>query len=132
MSTASPTIDEYLAKLPDASRMALRELLETIRATVPGMEERASRGVPFFRYRNRRVVGFGATARHLSFYIMEGEVLRTHAAELHGLDVSSTVIRFSSAKPLSRRLIRTLVLARIAEIDRALERSTSRSMSEKR
>ncbi len=122
MTNVASTTDEYLRSLPAANRRALSAVRAAIRAAVPGIEERPSRGVPFFRYRDRRVVGFGATARHLSFYVMEGEALRTLAHDLGDFDVSSTVIRFSPDRPLPTELIRKLVLARKAEIDRSLDR----------
>ncbi len=66
--------------------------------------------------RARRAVGYGAAKGHLSFYIMHGEVLRRHAAQLAAYDVSRTVVRFTPDRPLPGALVRTLVTARLREI----------------
>lgn len=112
----TPTHD-YLAALPPAQREALTVLRDTIRGVAPAMEERLSSGAPFFWHRGRRAVGFGAAKEHLSFYIMHGNVLARHRKELEPYDVSRTVVRFTPNRPLPSELIRTLVRARIEEIE---------------
>ncbi len=121
MPARSPDTDRYLAALPEAPRAALAALRETIHAVAPELEERLSSGAPFVWYRGRRAVGLGAAAQHLSFYIMHGGVLAAHARELAGYDVSRTVVRFTPERPLPPALVRTLVKARLAEIDAALD-----------
>lgn len=112
------TPDEYLSVLPVREREALVALRATIRSVEPDMEERMSGGAPFFWYRGRRAVGFGAAKLHLSFFIMHGAVLKTHRKHLAAHDTSSTAVRFTHNKPLPAALIRKLVRARIAEIER--------------
>jgi uncharacterized protein YdhG (YjbR/CyaY superfamily) len=118
MKRAPTTTDEYLSALP----MAHRETLEAVRATIKSvgrdMEERMSSGAPFFWFGGRRAVGFGSAKRHLSFFIMHGAVLKAHRKDLVAYDTSRTVVRFTHDKPLPAALIRKLVRARIAEIER--------------
>lgn len=118
MKKAPATTDEYLAALPRADREALEAVRATIKSVAPDMEERMSSGAPFFWYRGRRAVGFGAAQRHLSFFIMHGTVLMAHRKDLAAYDTSRTVVRFTHEKPLSVSLIRKLVRARIDEIGR--------------
>ncbi|HEX6226806.1 MAG TPA: DUF1801 domain-containing protein [Chryseolinea sp.] len=113
----SNAIEKYLMGLVLEERNALSELRTQILKIIPGVEERLSRGVPFFYYKGKRVVGFRASKTHLSFFIMEGKVLKELHKEIAGLDYSSTVIRFSAENPIPEKIIAKLVKARIQEID---------------
>jgi uncharacterized protein YdhG (YjbR/CyaY superfamily) len=116
------TPDDYFAALAPAQRSALESLRATIRTVTSDLVERRSSGAPFFWYRGRRALGLGAARGHLSVYLMHGRVLEQLRDELAGFEVSSTVIRFASDRPLPAALIRRLVKARLAEIDEALRR----------
>lgn len=118
MKKLPETTDEYLAAIPAAHREALEAVRATIKSIAPTMEERMSSGAPFFWYGGRRAVGFGAAKRHLSFFIMHGAVLAAHRKDLGVYDTSRTVVRFTHDNPLSSMLIRKLVRARVAEIER--------------
>lgn len=111
----------YLSALPLPQRRALERLRTTILSVAPDMNERLSSGAPFVWHRGRRAVGFGAARHHLSFFIMHGQVLHTHRADLAGYDTSRTVVRFTPERPLPAGLVRTLVRARLAEIERAVD-----------
>lgn len=126
---ASP--DEYLATLAPAQRVALEAVRDTIRSVEPKMTERMSSGAPFFWYRGKRAIGFGAAKTHLSLYITHGAVLKTHRHELAAFDTSTTVIRFTPEQPIPAALVRRLARARLSEIsestvDEAVLRSTSK------
>ncbi|GIM88006.1 iron chaperone [Salinispora arenicola] len=109
-------VDKYLADLPAEQRAALQRLRDTIRSAAPQAEETIRSGVPAFRINNRPLVSIGAASNHLSLYIMYGDVLRTHADDLHEYDTSNTVVRYQPDKPLPDRLVTKLVKARLAEI----------------
>lgn len=109
-------VDKYLADLPDEQRAALQRLRDTIRSAAPQAEETIRSGVPAFRVNNRPLVSIGAASNHLSLYIMYGDVLRTHADDLHEYDTSNTVVRYQPDNPLPDRLVTKLVKARLAEI----------------
>ena len=113
----SNEIEKYLNGLVVEERKALSELRNQILGIIPEVEERLSRGVPFFYYKGKRAVGFRASKTHLSFFIMEGKVLKELHKEISGLDYSSTVIRFSAENPIPEKIIAKLVKARIQEID---------------
>lgn len=118
MKTSLETIENYLSSLPVPIRETLQVLRATIKSVAPDMEERLSSGAPFFWYRGRRAVGFGAAKTHLSFYIMHGDVLNSHRKDLAEYDTSRTVIRFTQEKPLPEKLVQKLVRARLEEIER--------------
>jgi uncharacterized protein YdhG (YjbR/CyaY superfamily) len=62
------TVDQYLAGSKDSERKALERLRRIIRAAAPKVEECISYQLPAFRLDGRLLVGFGASANHLSFY----------------------------------------------------------------
>jgi uncharacterized protein YdhG (YjbR/CyaY superfamily) len=115
----------YLNNLSPREQSVLGALRNKILDYVPEIEERLSRGVPFFYYRGKRTVGFRSSKNHLSFFIMEGNVMENLKDELAKYDSSSTVIRFKSDNPLPEELIKKLVLARVSEIDTNEKKKTT-------
>jgi len=120
--TKSNVVLNYLKKLTFNEKEALGTLRKQILKLVPEMEERLSRDVPFFYYKGKRAVGFRSSKTHLSFFIMEGNVLKELQKEIAHLDVSPTVIRFKPKNPIPEVLIEKLVLARVQEIERQLSK----------
>lgn len=90
---------------------------------MPDSEERLSRSVPFFYYKNKRVVGFRSSKNHLSFFIMEGKEMNALRKEMTGFESSSTVIRFPVENPIPEWFVEKLVLARITEIERTFTKN---------
>ena len=114
MAGKPKTIDEYLATLSDDKRVALEKLRKTIRAAAPKAEECISYMIPAFR-QNGLLVGFGAAARHCSFYPMSAATVAAFKNDLKDFDTSKGTIRFQPSKPLPVALVRKLVKVRIAE-----------------
>jgi uncharacterized protein YdhG (YjbR/CyaY superfamily) len=113
--TAKPTtIDEYLDPLGEKERQALDKLRRAIKAAAPEAEECISYGVPAFRL-DGMLVGFGASAKHCSFFLMNGSTVDDHKTLLKGYDTSKGTIRFPAAKPLPKALVTRLVKARAKE-----------------
>jgi uncharacterized protein YdhG (YjbR/CyaY superfamily) len=110
----------YLNSLPLSDRQALSALRQQILSIAPGLEERLSRGVPFFYHRGKRAVGYRSSKQHLSFFIMEGKVLDRFRKEFAMFDNSSTVIRFMAENPIPKEIIENLVRARMEEIEESL------------
>jgi uncharacterized protein YdhG (YjbR/CyaY superfamily) len=113
------SVSEYLARAPEPQRTALEQLREAVLSVVPEADEVIRRGVPAFRYRGKPLVSLGAARRHVSLFIMYGDVLKTHAADLEPYDVSNTVVRFDPYSPIPAALVTKLVRARATEIDEA-------------
>jgi len=108
------TVDEYLEFVSDKQRPALEALRKVIRSTAPKAEECISYGIPLYRL-NGHLVGFGATAKHCSFYVMSGSVLEGFQEEVSSYDSSKGTIRFQPDRPLPASLVRNIVKARILE-----------------
>lgn len=116
MARTSSPVAAYFAALPADQRRALQQLQRTIRRLVPDAEEAIRYGIVTFR-RSRPLVGLGASAKHCAFYLMSTATLAAHRAAVRGLDTSAGTIRFQPGAPLADALVRTLVLARLAEND---------------
>lgn len=114
MAAKPTTHDEYLAALDEDKRAALAALRKAIKAAAPKAVECISYGVCGFRL-GKMLVGYGATAKHCSFFLMSGTTVADHADELAGYDTSKGTIRFTPDRPLPAALVRKLVKARVAE-----------------
>jgi uncharacterized protein YdhG (YjbR/CyaY superfamily) len=108
------THDDYLAALSDEKRSALEKLRKAISSAAPEAEECISYGICAFR-QNGMLVGYGAGAKHCSFFLMSGSTVEQHQEELADYDTSKGTIRFPPDKPLPTALVRKLVKARLAE-----------------
>ena len=106
-SPAGPpkTIDEYLARVDPEKRAALAALRDTIRKAAPKAEECISYGIPAFR-QDGMLVGFGATAKHCAFYVMNGTTVEDFKDALAGFDTSKGTIRFQPSRPLGAALVK--------------------------
>lgn len=60
------TVDEYIDDAEPDARPILGELRELVTSTLPGVEERISYGVPFYKLHGQ-VGGFSAYKNHVSF-----------------------------------------------------------------
>lgn len=113
--TRSP-IDAYLVEFTGVQRESLDNLLEILRAELPGAEEVISYGLPCFKVEGRAIAGFGGFANHNSYFPHSGAVL-DHVDRLpKWCGVSKGTLRFSLDRHLSRALVRRLVKARLADI----------------
>lgn len=112
----------YLDNLPIEEKEALQNLRNQILNISPLFEERLSRGVPFFYYKGKRAIGFRSSKKHLSFFIMEGNVLNTLRNEFSAFKNGPTVIQFTPENPLPKDLISKLVRARISEIEKSISK----------
>lgn len=108
------TIAQYLGALAEDKRAALEKLRKDIRAAAPGTEECISYGIPAFRLGGKFLLGFGAAAKHCSFY-PGAKPIAVHRALLKNYSVSRGTIRFAAENPLPTALVRKLVMTRLSE-----------------
>ena len=118
MAAKPKTIDQYLASVSTDKRVALEKLRKTIKAIVPKAEECISYGLAAFRLDGKMLVGFGASAKHCSFYTWSGSTVKDHKDDLKDYDTTKGSIHFHTDKPLPVALVRKLIKARILENDR--------------
>ena len=116
-NTAPKNTDEYLARVPEPARSTLKKIRAAIRSAVPPeTTEVISYGIPAFKYKGV-VVWFAAFSQHCSLF-PTASVIETFKNELQGFTLSKGTIQFPVDKPLPATLVKKLVKARVAQIER--------------
>jgi uncharacterized protein YdhG (YjbR/CyaY superfamily) len=115
--TGNVTIAGYLARTPAPARKLLREIRETIRSAVPREAvEVISYRMPAFKH-GRVLVWYAAFADHVSLF-PGGSVLARFENDLADFQTSRGTIQFPLDRSLPTALIKRIVRARVAEIQR--------------
>jgi uncharacterized protein YdhG (YjbR/CyaY superfamily) len=123
-ANSSPrTVDEYIEAAPAGRRRGLTQLRATIKAAAPAATESVSYGIAGFKYGGKPLVYFGYWKDHLALYGLGAGVIKSHAADLKPYDVEKGTIRFAAGVAAPAALVRTLVRARLAELDKPLVRT---------
>lgn len=116
---SSAEIDAYLAAVPEPQRTTLSSLRSTLQSLLPTADEGIAYGVPAYRVDGVAVAGFASYARHCSYFPMSGSVLSTVSASVEGYRTSKGALQFAIDAPLPTTLVRTLVKARLAELQQS-------------
>jgi uncharacterized protein YdhG (YjbR/CyaY superfamily) len=86
-------------------------------ATPPETTEIISYGLPTFRYKGM-LVSYGAFANHCSLFALNGSALGELKNELRAYSTSKGTIRFPADQPPPAALVKKLVKARVAQIEK--------------
>lgn len=114
MSTPA-AVDDYLAALPEHSRLALERLRETIRSAAPDATELISYQMPAFKCHGRLLVSYAAFKGHCSLFPMSKGVIETYRDELETFVAGRGTLRFRPEAPIPDSLVRKIVGARLQE-----------------
>ncbi|MGC1482722.1 MAG: DUF1801 domain-containing protein [Candidatus Acidiferrum sp.] len=118
---AAKSVAEYLAGVPEPARGTLKKIRAAIRSAVPPeATEAISYGMPVFKYHGS-LVWFAAFANHCSLF-PTALVIETFKNELKGFTTSKGTIQFPTDKPLPSALVKKLVKARVAQVNRKKHR----------
>lgn len=113
------TIDEYLAQVPEPARGTLGKVRTIILSAAPRETvETISYGIPAFKYRGSTLAWFAAFADHCSFF-PTGSVIAMFRNELRAFPLSKGTVRFPIDKPLPATLVKKMVKARLAQVQKA-------------
>jgi uncharacterized protein YdhG (YjbR/CyaY superfamily) len=108
-------IDRYLGALDEPKRTTLAQLRDTLVAIVPDAEQCISYGMPAFKLRGKTIAGFAAFKSHLSYLPHSGSVIPRLAKETEAYTKTKSSLHFPVDEPLPKKLVKTLVDARMAE-----------------
>jgi len=119
-STTKPptTIDEYISVTPEPARSTLIRMRQAIHAALPEATEAITYQIPTFKYRGHSVVAIAAFKNHCSLFPMSGAVIEKFKDELERFHTSKGTLQFPTDKPLSAALLKKLIKARMAEIEK--------------
>jgi uncharacterized protein YdhG (YjbR/CyaY superfamily) len=112
---APPSVDDYLAALPEKSRVALEKLRRTIRAAAPEATETISYRMPTFKNEGRFLVSYAAFKNHCSLFPASEAVMKALGEELKPYFSGKGTLRFTADKPIPAALVRKIVKTRIEE-----------------
>ncbi len=111
------TVDEYLARVPEPARTTLNKVRAVIRSVVPPeTTEAISYGVPAFKLKGP-VIWYAAFSKHCSVF-PTAAVIEQFKDELKGYTTSKGTIQFPVDKPLPAALLKKMVKARLAEMEK--------------
>ena len=106
-------IDEYISTFPEAVRIKLERLRQTIREAAPGAEEAISYKIPTFKM-NGNLVHFAAFKKHIGFY-PEPSGIEAFKEELTKYESAAGSVKFPIDEDLPLDLIRRIVKYRVKE-----------------
>jgi len=116
-------IDGYLSKLSEPQKSTLTQVRRMIAKILPEATECISYGLPAFRYKDTVIGGFAAAKKHCSYYPFSGSTLGRLENKLVKYQQTKSALHFPFEKPLSKKIIKLLVLTRIAEIQPKKQKS---------
>ncbi len=113
---AQDEIDAYLAALEEPKRSTLEQLRTVILEVVPDAEQGLAYGAPAFKVRGKTVAGFAAFKNHLTYLPHSASVLAQLGDAVARYETSKGSLKFAIDQPLSKRLVVTLIAARMREL----------------
>ena len=118
-SSTLKDVEAYFSSVPEPARSTLLAVRAAIRSAAPkDAFEGFSYGFPAFKVQDGTIGGCAARAGFCSYYPMSGRVITGLSKELKDYATSKGAIRFPIDKPLSDALVRKLVEARLADMER--------------
>lgn len=108
MAKTVTSVDEYLARQPEAAQRTLARVRSAIRTAVPGADEVISYKIPTYKLHGRVVLYFAGWKQHYSLYPADRELLAAFKADLSPYEVSGSTIKCPLSAPVPVKLIERL------------------------
>lgn len=110
-------IDEYLADVPEPARSTLNKMRAIIRSAAPSeTTETISYRIPAFKYK-QVLIWFAAFSDHCSLF-PTAAIVESFRDDLKEYSTSKGTIHFPLDKPLPATLVKKMVKARVAQIEK--------------
>ena len=116
MGEKAKSVEEYLNALDPACRAELERIRDLVKQLVPDTEETISYGMPTLKYKNRALVYFTASKKHMSFYPSSWAIEELQD-QLKDYKTTEHAIQFTLDKTLPSRLVEDLVRVHLRDID---------------
>lgn len=116
MGEKAKNVEEYLNALDPAYRAELERIRALVKQLVPDTEETISYGMPTLKYKDRALVYFTASKKHMSFY-PSSWAIEELKDRLKDYKTTEHAIQFTLDKTLPSRLVEDLVRVHVREID---------------
>ena len=110
-----PSVEAYLAAVPEPMRAALEHLRATIRAAAPDATEAIYYQMPAFRAKGRALVSYAAFRDHYSLFPLGAAVIDALGEEVAPYRTGKGTLQFRLDEPLPEALVQKIVKARLAE-----------------
>jgi uncharacterized protein YdhG (YjbR/CyaY superfamily) len=121
----TPTVADYIARMPPVARRALKQLRTTIRAAAPGITERISYRIPVFALEDRFLLYIAAFKEHVSVYPVTSGMVARYGKLIAPYRAGKGTLRFPLEEPIPAGLVAKLAKVRVQE--RRAEASQGRS-----
>ncbi len=105
---SSQEVDAYLAGLEPDRREALTELRAVVLEEAPGAVETMKYRMPTYEYQGGVLCAFASQKQYMSLYMDTG-LVEQHRADLDGLSVGKSCIRFRKLDKLPIGTVRTML-----------------------
>jgi uncharacterized protein YdhG (YjbR/CyaY superfamily) len=111
----TPTVDDYLAALPEDRRAVVQALRDTIRSAAPDAVELISYQMPAFKTHGQFLVSYAAFKHHYSLFPASEAVVDALGGELTPYLAGKGTIRFPANAPIPLATVTRIVKVRLAE-----------------
>ena len=105
MQSKAATISEYLEELPADRKSALNELRALIHRVAPKAEEFMQYGLPAFG----DLCAMASQKDYMSLYVCEGDIVKTHLAQLGKVSCGKGCIRFKRLADLNLKAVESIL-----------------------
>ncbi|MDF3027377.1 MAG: hypothetical protein K0S23_1684 [Fluviicola sp.] len=116
MKTTFTTVDEYIQEFEGETRERLIAIRKLIRETAPEAVESISYGMPAYKVNGKPLVYFAGYKSHVGFYATPTGH-KAFEKELSKYKQGKGSVQFPLNEPLPIKLIKEIVLFRLAEND---------------
>jgi uncharacterized protein YdhG (YjbR/CyaY superfamily) len=108
VSGETQEVDAYLKDLNPERRTALSDLRAVVFEAVPGAIETMRYRMPTYEYGGDMLCAFASHKRYMSLY-MDPRIVEEHKAELKGLSIGKSCIRFKRIEDLPLDTVRSML-----------------------
>ncbi len=116
------SVDEYIARQPEAVRPKLEKVRAAIRKAVPEAVEGIGYGMPGYKLHGKPMLYFAGFRQHYSLFAASGTFFATLKEELKGYELKKGTIHFPLTEPVPVKLISRIAKLRAAGIAAAANR----------